>query len=81
MDSIAIKNEIKQKILRRIEERLNDKGYDEMDFDELVYYIHLYRNNPTEIAAIIDAIMYNPNLSKPERDRLVDIINEVTEWW
>ena len=79
-----MKMKIRQKIEEKIREKLDEleeESYDEMTFDELVDYIYFYRNNPTEIAAIVDAIRLNPNLTEPEKDRLYQIISEVTKWW
>jgi len=81
MDSIAIKNEIKQKILERIEERLGEeirKDYDEMDFDELITEIYYNAEDQDSLSVIAEAIRFNPNLIRAEKDYLLEVIDRVS---
>ena len=82
MDQITqLKNEIKMKILRKIEERLAElpaKSYDEMTYDELYNEIIYNRDDPDILTLIAEGIRFNKNLTEIEKDELWSLIERLT---
>jgi len=74
-----LKEEIKSKILRRIEERTSDrvKSYDEMTYDELFNEIVYNKDDSDTLTLIAEGIRHNPNLSDLDKDELW---REIEKW-